>query len=86
MEKEQEQMLAYGALLIALFALAFVAYSALKPAPAGLQHTAANYQQFVSAESAGDICKTPAGYTDEQWKEHMSHHPDRYAQCLKGSG
>ncbi|MBI2530054.1 MAG: hypothetical protein HYW05_02845 [Candidatus Diapherotrites archaeon] len=44
-----------------------------------------NYQKAVSAENPEDICKAPAGYTQEQWEEHMGHHPDRYAQCL-GSG
>lgn len=30
-----------------------------------------------------DKCKTQSGYTDEQWKEHMGHHPDFYEECLK---
>jgi len=29
-----------------------------------------------------DKCQTPAGYTDEEWLEHMGHHPDRYVECL----
>jgi len=41
-----------------------------------------NYKKALSAEISSDICATPLGYTDEQWKEHMSHHPDRYKQCL----
>lgn len=41
-----------------------------------------NYYRFMSSENPSNICQTPAGYTDEQWKTHMSHHPDRYAQCL----
>lgn len=40
------------------------------------------YNEFVSNEQK-DICATPSGYTDQQWQEHMGHHPDRYAQCLK---
>ena len=31
-----------------------------------------------------DKCKTPPGYTDEDWKQHMNHHPDQYAECLAG--
>ena len=41
----------------------------------------ANYQKAIAAEGS-DICATPVGYTDEQWAEHLGHHPDRYAQCL----
>ena len=41
-----------------------------------------NYQKAVSSELS-DICATPPGYTDESWRQHISHHPDRYAQCLK---
>ncbi|MEW6062834.1 MAG: hypothetical protein AB1571_00475 [Nanoarchaeota archaeon] len=41
-----------------------------------------NYQKALSSENPGDICATPPGYTDEQWRGHMRHHPDRYAQCL----
>jgi len=41
-----------------------------------------SYQKAISSENPNDICATPPGYTDEQWREHMGHHPDRYAQCL----
>lgn len=41
-----------------------------------------NYYIAISSENPSDICKTPSGYTDEQWRTHMSHHPDRYAQCF----
>ncbi len=41
----------------------------------------ANYSNFVSSELE-DKCSTPSGYTDETWREHMSHHPDRYEECL----
>ncbi len=41
------------------------------------------YQQALAAQNPSNICATPAGYTDAQWKTHMSHHPDMYAQCLK---
>ncbi len=41
-----------------------------------------NYQKAISSENSNDICQTPAGYTDAEWQEHMSHHPDRYQQCF----
>ncbi len=46
-------------------------------------HSEANYERALSSESKEDICATPPGYSDESWREHMSHHPDRYAKCLK---
>jgi len=29
-----------------------------------------------------DKCKPAPGYTEESWKEHMSHHPNIYRECL----
>lgn len=29
-----------------------------------------------------DKCKASEGYSEQEWKEHMSHHPDIYADCL----
>ncbi|OGI15580.1 hypothetical protein A3K63_01535 [Candidatus Micrarchaeota archaeon RBG_16_49_10] len=42
-----------------------------------------NYDKALNSETPGDICATPPGYTNEQWREHMGHHPDRYKECLK---
>lgn len=42
----------------------------------------AQYQKAIAAQNPADICATPAGYTDAEWQEHMSHHPDMYAECL----
>ncbi len=42
-----------------------------------------SYKKGVASE-LNDKCATPPGYTDESWKEHMSHHPDRYKECLEG--
>lgn len=35
-----------------------------------------------SGKSVEDKCKPGSGYTEESWKEHMSHHPDIYKECL----
>ena len=35
------------------------------------------------ASELPDKCATPAGYTDADWRTHMGHHPDRYAECLQ---
>ncbi len=29
-----------------------------------------------------DKCEPTPGDTEESWKEHMSHHPDMYKECL----
>ena len=44
-------------------------------------YTEEDYNKFISAEQQ-DKCATPPGYTDEEWKDHMSHHPNIYAECL----
>ena len=41
-----------------------------------------NYQKALDSQGE-DKCKAPEGYTEEEWKEHMSHHPDQYKECLK---
>ncbi len=41
----------------------------------------ANYKKYASAELS-DKCKTPPGYTDKSWAEHMSHHPENYKECF----
>ncbi|MBS3079987.1 hypothetical protein J4221_00790 [Candidatus Pacearchaeota archaeon] len=35
-----------------------------------------------SVNSREDKCQAPPGQTEEEWREHMSHHPDLYKQCL----
>ncbi len=35
-----------------------------------------------SGKSAEDKCFPAPGYTEESWREHMSHHPNIYAECL----
>jgi len=35
-----------------------------------------------SGKSGEDICKVGPGYTEESWREHMSHHPEIYKDCL----
>lgn len=35
-----------------------------------------------SGKSVEEKCKPDAGYTEQEWREHMSHHPDIYKECL----
>jgi len=46
-----------------------------------IENTQENYNKALESELT-DKCATPEGYTDESWAEHMSHHPDRYEECL----
>ena len=32
--------------------------------------------------NSGDKCSPPAGTSEKEWREHMEHHPDIYAECL----
>lgn len=50
-------------------------------AGAVLENTQQNFEKFALAELS-DKCATPPGYSEEDWKTHMGHHPDRYAECL----
>lgn len=42
-----------------------------------------NFEQALQDELP-DKCQTPEGYTNDEWLAHMSHHPDRYQECLRG--
>ena len=35
-----------------------------------------------SGKAGEDKCNPAPGYTEQEWKEHMNHHPDIYKECL----
>ncbi|PIN89946.1 hypothetical protein COU60_02535 [Candidatus Pacearchaeota archaeon CG10_big_fil_rev_8_21_14_0_10_34_76] len=35
-----------------------------------------------AGSSGNEKCNVQPGYTEESWREHMSHHPNIYAECL----
>lgn len=37
-----------------------------------------------SGKTGDDLCKPEPGYTEQEWQEHMSHHPNIYSECLSG--
>ncbi len=41
-----------------------------------------NFGSIKSVNSGEDKCKLERGYTEESWREHMSHHPDIYKECF----
>ncbi len=70
--EKTEKMLLIAAAVVASVAIVFVVVSLT--------------DFFDSSSSQGDgdnLCKAPEGYTQEQWNEHMGHHPDQYKECLK---
>jgi hypothetical protein len=36
----------------------------------------------ITGNSIEDKCSPGPGYTEESWREHMSHHPSMYEECL----
>lgn len=74
--KKSENILLYGILIIVIIALIFSISTFFSKG-----YSQSDYNKFVSAEG-NNKCETPQGYTDREWREHMSHHPDRYRECL----
>ena len=70
--------------LAVLFSVVFVGYGImLNSNPAslnGLTHSDEQFEEMSLAELE-DKCAVPEGYTEADWKQHMSHHPDRYKGC-----
>ncbi len=72
----KENIVLYILVGAVIILLAVTVYSFIQP-----NYYGSDYQKAMKSDLA-DKCKTPPGYTDEQWKEHMGHHPDQYAECL----
>jgi len=71
-----EKIILYGLLIVIIMGVVFSISTFFSR-----DYSQKEYNKFVSAEGS-DKCATPAGYTDQEWKEHMSHHPERYKECL----
>lgn len=81
---EKEKLLIIVLVVLAIGGLAWSAgrfFSGSNSSKSLVDNTPENFSQAVQSELP-DKCDTPGGYTDEQWLEHMSHHPDRYQECL----
>ena len=76
MKNKNEKILFYAIIVAAAAIVAVSAFMFIS------SRYGANYQKAMSAQNPNDICATPSGYTDQQWREHMSHHPDMYVGCL----
>ena len=73
-----EKAALYIAIVIGMFVLAISVAAMSQP-----KYVQSDYEKAKAAEIPDDKCATPPGYTDQKWKEHMGHHPDQYAECLK---
>ena len=71
--KDKNNIFLYLIVIFIIGSLVFVVYSGIKDY---------NYKKAVKSENPLDKCKTPSGYSDKEWIEHMGHHPDRYKECL----
>lgn len=81
---EKEKILLVGVLAVGLAVLAFGIASTVKPTGnAVLQNTQENFKTLSGKQIAEDKCAVPPGTDPQQWREHLSHHPDLYAECLK---
>ncbi len=72
-----EKIIVYLLLGLAIVALLWAVYSFYKTSFFGER-----YNEALANENSQDKCQTPAGYNDESWREHMSHHPEIYEECL----
>lgn len=73
---EKQKIFLYAVVLVVAALAIYSAYSWYQSTFFG-----ANYQKALQSQTA-NICATPPGYTDEQWRTHMSHHPDIYKSCF----
>jgi hypothetical protein len=82
---KENQLLKIGfiaVLVIAVMGFAFFMVQALTlNSNANFEHSEEQFQVFAAAETE-DKCTVPEGYTEADWKQHMSHHPERYEGCL----
>lgn len=69
----------YYVLLGVAIALLVVAFFMMFQTP----KTSNVQQNVVSTAGSLDECATPPGQDTVTWREHLSHHPDKYAKCFK---
>lgn len=81
MKTEKILIIVLVALAVGGFAWSLVSFLSNNKPVSLVENTSENFDKAVQAELP-DRCQTPQGYTEEQWREHMSHHPDRYKECF----
>ncbi len=78
--RKNERKLALYLLLAGILAVAAVAAYYWYASRFGSAYAAA-----IASQNASNVCTPPQGYTQEQWQQHISHHPDQYAKCFNQS-
>ncbi|MDP3964870.1 MAG: rhodanese-like domain-containing protein [bacterium] len=79
----KERILSWVLVVLALASLLWTVISFIN-SPSDAKSFSGEEEDFARAlaDELPDKCQTPEGYTDEEWLEHMGHHPDRYQECL----
>ena len=78
------EKIAIGVLAGAIIAVAALLYFSLSGLPEkNPENNQQNYLQLSSKGNPDDVCAVPPGEDPKEWNEHLGHHPDQYAQCLK---
>lgn len=73
---EKDKIILSAILVVGIIIFSMAVYSTI-----ATPYSQEAYKKALNSELSNK-CATPAGYTDEQWRQHMGHHPDRYAECL----
>ena len=81
MNNEKIVLILFSIIIIA--SVAIMLYTLLPTSAPVLENNGTNFQAYAARADPNDICAVPTGTDPEEWKEHLSHHPDIYAECLK---
>ncbi|MBI5065166.1 hypothetical protein HZA97_02915 [Candidatus Woesearchaeota archaeon] len=71
---KRDELILYGLLVIVIVGFFFTLNSYFSNKTVN--------QPLLGAAELSSKCTAPPGYSQEQWTEHMGHHPDQYAECL----
>lgn len=74
---KHDQFVLYVIMVILITALMWSIFSLMQK-----NYFGADYNKAMQSENKENICATPQGYTDQEWREHMGHHPDIFKECL----
>jgi len=68
-------------IIIVSLVIAVVFIIVLMINPLSKEKSAESVSQDLKIDS-DELCAVQPGYDEKEWREHMSHHPDRYKDCL----
>ncbi|MDO8740731.1 MAG: hypothetical protein Q7J54_04150 [Candidatus Woesearchaeota archaeon] len=72
-----DQIILYAVMVILIAALMWSVFGLTQK-----NYFGSDYNKAIQSQNKENICATPEGYTDQEWIEHMGHHPDQYKECL----